>query len=89
MRRTEKGLACGAITAEHYQVFAVLLYQFHNSNGKVFPVLQTAPNMSAACDTIAEAVKALEACGLLAWVNYLTRKIHGRLAGVVQTSDLT
>ncbi len=75
MRRKGKGQAYGAITAKAYQVLAALLYQFHNSKtGKCFPSYERIAEHVGCCrDTVAEAIKALEACGLLTWVNTLKR----------------
>ncbi len=75
MRRRRKGCAYGAITAKAYQVLAALLYQFHNSKtGRCFPSYKRiAEHVGCCADTVAEAIKALEACGLLTWVNCLKR----------------
>ncbi len=89
IRRKGKGRAYGAITAKAYQVLAALLYQFHNSKtGKCFPSYKRIAERVGCChDTVAEAIKALEACGLLTWVNTLKRvHIEGpALFGPAQT----
>ncbi len=75
MRRRGKWRAYGAVTAKAYQVLAALLYQFHNSKtGMCFPSYERIAEHVGCCrDTVAEAIKALGACGLLTWVNTLKR----------------
>lgn len=75
MRRTEKGRAYGAVTAKAYAVLQVLLWSFHNAgSGRCFPSYATiAEKAGCAVSTVGEAVKMLEAAGLLQWVNRLAR----------------
>ncbi len=75
MRRTEKGCAYGAITAKALAVLEALLLGFHNArSGLCFPSYATiAERAGCARSTVAEALKALEAAGVLTWVNRLVR----------------
>jgi AraC-like DNA-binding protein len=63
-RRTEKG-----------NVLEVLLWGFHNArSGLCFPSLATiAQRAACAPSTVCEALKALEATGVLSWVNRIAR----------------
>lgn len=75
MRPTQKGKHYGAITAKAYAVLEALLWGFHNAKtGLCFPSYETIAER-AGChrDTVAEAIKALEAVGLLTWVNRIKR----------------
>ena len=75
MRPTEKGKHYGAITAKAYAVLEALLWTFHNArSGLCFPSYESIA-AAAGCnrDTVAEAIKALEAAGLLSWVNRIRR----------------
>jgi Helix-turn-helix domain len=75
MRPTEKGKHWGAITAKAFEVLKALLWAFHNVvTGKCFPSYEKIAE-AAGChrSTVAEAIKMLEAAGLLTWVNRLTR----------------
>ena len=75
MRPTEKGKHYGAITAKAYAVLEALLWTFHNARtGLCFPSYESIAD-AAGCnrDTVAEAIKALEAAGLLSWVNRIKR----------------
>lgn len=75
MRRTEKGRAYGRVTAKAFAVLGALLYSFHNArSGLCFPSYESiAERAGCARSTVAEAIKALEAAGLLTWVNRLKR----------------
>ena len=73
--RTEKGKAYGAITAKAYDVLEALLWEFHNArSGLCFPSYEKiADRARCARSTVAEALKALEAAGVMTWVNRLVR----------------
>jgi len=75
MRRTEKGKAYGPITAKALAVLEALLWGFHNArSGLCFPSYEKiADRAKCARSTVAEAIKALEDCGLLSWVNRIVR----------------
>ena len=75
LRRTEKGRAYGAISAKAYAVLEALLWGFHNArSGLCFPSYEKiADRAGCARSTVAEAIKALEDCGLLSWVNRIVR----------------
>lgn len=75
MRKAEPGKHYGEITAKAYAVFEALLWGFHNArSGLCFPSYEAiAEKAGCARSTVAEALKALEAAGLLSWVNRITR----------------
>jgi hypothetical protein len=75
MHRTEKGKAYGAISAKALAVLEALLWGFHNArSGLCFPSYETiAERAGCARSTVAEALKALEAAGVMTWVNRLVR----------------
>ena len=75
LRRTDKGKAYGAISAKAYAVLEALLWGFHNArSGLCFPSYEKiADRAGCARSTVAEAIKALEDCGLLSWVNRIVR----------------
>jgi DNA-binding MarR family transcriptional regulator len=75
MRRTEKGRAYGQITAKALAVLEALLWGFHNAkSGLCFPSYETiAERAGCARSTVGEALKALEAAGVLTWVNRIMR----------------
>jgi DNA-binding MarR family transcriptional regulator len=81
MRRTEAGKAYGAITAKALAVLEALLWGFHNArSGLCFPSYdRIAERAGCARSTVAEALKALEAAGVLTWVNRLVRIRERRL----------
>jgi hypothetical protein len=74
-RRTEPGRHYGVISAKALAVLKALLWQFHNAgSGACFPSYEAiAEAVGCARSTVAEALKALEAAGLLTWVNRLVR----------------
>ena len=74
-RRTEKGKHYGLLTAKYLDVLEALLWGFHNArSGLCFPSLATiAKAADCAVSTVAEAIKALEAVGILSWVNRIAR----------------
>ena len=74
-RRTEKGKHYGLLTAKCLDVLEALLWGFHNArSGLCFPSLaKIAEAARCAASTVAEALKALEAVGVLSWVNRIVR----------------
>jgi DNA-binding transcriptional MocR family regulator len=98
MRRTEAGKHYGTVTAKALAVLEALLWRFHNArSGLCFPSYERiAAVAGCARSTVAEALKALEAAGLLSWVNRITRirdaerDLFGRLVPrwrVIRTSN--
>jgi AraC-like DNA-binding protein len=75
MRKTEAGKHYGDITAKALDVLDALLWGFHNArSGLCFPSYEAiAEKAGCARSTVAEALKALEASGLLSWVNRIVR----------------
>jgi len=75
-RRTEAGKHYGPLTAKALAVLRALLWDFHNSkSGLCFPSYEAiAEKAGCARSTVAEAIKALEEAGILAWVNRITRQ---------------
>jgi hypothetical protein len=94
-RPTEPGKHYGRITAKQLRVFEALLWGFHNARtGLCFPSYEAiAEAAGCARSTVAEAIQALEAAGLLSWVHRLKRvsvRIAGRIGWhvkVVRTSN--
>jgi AraC-like DNA-binding protein len=74
-RRTEKGKHYGLLTAKCLDVLQALLWGFHNAqSGLCFPSLaKIAEAAGCAPSTVAEAIKALEAVGILSWVHRIAR----------------
>jgi Helix-turn-helix domain len=74
-RRTEKGKHYGEITAKFLDVLAALLWGFHNAaTGKCFPSYERiAERAHCGRTTVYEAIHALEAVGIMTWVNRITR----------------
>ena len=88
MRATEQGRHYGAITAKCYAVYAALLMGFHNNDsGRCFPSYDAIAEAAGCCRrTVAMALAALEAAGLLSVVNRLVRvKWRDELALVWRT----
>ena len=75
MHRTEKGKHYGKLTAKYVAVLEALLWCFHNArSGLCFPSYETiAERAKCTASTVGEAIKALEDCGLLSWVNRIVR----------------
>jgi helix-turn-helix protein len=75
MRATEKGRAYGQVTAKTYAVFCALLMGFHNcGTGRCFPSYDRICEAAGCCrQTVATALAALEAAGLLSVANRLLR----------------
>jgi AraC-like DNA-binding protein len=74
-RRMEKGRAYGVVTAKALAVLEALLWGFHNAkSGVCFPSYERiAEAAGCARSTVAEALKALEAAGVLSWVQRIKR----------------
>src|SRR4051812_42487873 len=74
-RKTEKGKHYGLLTGKFVDVLHALLWLIHDGrSGQCNPAYETIANKAAcARSTVCEAIKALEACGLLSWVNRITR----------------
>ena len=75
MHRTEKGKHYGKLTAKYVAVLEALLWSFHNArSGLCFPSYEKiAERARCTASTVGEAIKALEDCGLLSWVNRIVR----------------
>jgi Helix-turn-helix domain len=75
MRRTEPGRHYGTISAKFCAVLEALLFGFHNAHtGRCFPSYDTiAERAGCARSTVYEAIRALEAAGVLTWVNRIAR----------------
>jgi Helix-turn-helix domain len=75
MRRTEPGKAYGVLSAKAFAVLEALLWGFHNArSGVCKPSYETiAERAGCARSTVAAALKALEAAGVLTWVHRLVR----------------
>jgi len=73
--RTEPGKHYGQITAKALAVLEALLWGFHNArSGICFPSLATIGERArCAVSTVQKAIAALEAAGLLTWVNRIKR----------------
>ena len=89
-RRRAPGHAYGAgITAKALDVLEALLWKFHNSkSGLCFPSYDTlAAAVGCARSTVAAALKALEAGGVLTWVNRIKRVREAGRVRVIRTSN--
>jgi hypothetical protein len=86
---TEPGKHYGAVTAKAEAVGRVLLWVFHNAGtGRCFPSYEAIAK-AADCnrDTVAEAIKMLEAAGILTWCNRRARVRIGGATKVIRTSN--
>jgi Helix-turn-helix domain len=86
---TEPGKHYGAVTAKAEEVGRVLLWVFHNcKTGLCIPGYDTIAK-AAGChrDTVAEAIKMLEAAGILTWCNRRARVRIGGAIKVIRTSN--
>ena len=74
-RHRQPGQHRGPLTRAYLEVLHALLWGFHNSRtGRCFPSYETIAKRAECCrDTVYEAIKALEAAGILTWVNRLVR----------------
>jgi hypothetical protein len=97
-RHKQSGQHRGPLTRAYLEVLEALLWGFHNSrDGRCFPSYETIAARAQCCrDTVYEAIKALEAAGILTWVNRLARvrfrekDLFGKLASrvrVIRTSN--
>jgi hypothetical protein len=73
--RTEKGKAYGVVTAKFLAVLDALVWGFHNAaTGRCFPSYEAiAQRAACARSTVYAAIYALEAAGILTWVNRIVR----------------
>ena len=78
LRAVEPGKHYGPLTAKAVAVLEAMLWGFHNArSGQCMPSYETiAERAGCARSTVAQALKALEAVGLLTWVNRLTRVLE-------------
>ena len=74
-RHKEPGQHRGPITRAFLEVLEALLWGFHNSRtGCCFPSYQRIAEKAECCvDTVYEALKVLERCGVLTWQHRITR----------------
>jgi hypothetical protein len=74
-RHKQPGQHRGPLTRAYLEVLAALLWGFHNSrDGRCFPSYEAIAARAQCCrDTVYEAIKALEAAGIMTWVNRLVR----------------
>lgn len=82
-RKTEARKHYGQLTAKALHVLEALLWTFHNAKtGLCFPSLKRLAE-AARCSpaTVQKAIRALEACGLLSWVNRIVRRREHGPAG--------
>jgi hypothetical protein len=89
MHPTEPGKHYGAVTAKAEEVGRGLLWVFHNfKTGLCIPGYDTIAK-KAGChrDTVAEAIKMLEAAGILTWCNRRARVRIGGATKVIRTSN--
>jgi hypothetical protein len=93
----EEGQHTGPVTRAFMDVLRALLYSFHNGkDGRCFPSYERIAAAANCCrSTVYAAIRALEAAGVLTWVNRLTkirvpeRDLFGRIATrwqVIRTS---
>jgi hypothetical protein len=75
MHRTGEGKHYGVLTAKFVAVLGALLWGFHNAaGGRCFPSYERiAEKADCARSTVYEAIRALEAAGILTWVNRIAR----------------
>jgi DNA-binding MarR family transcriptional regulator len=82
-RRTTARKHYGPLTAKAVDVLEALLWTFHNArSGLCFPSIRRIAEAAGCCPaTVVTALKALEAAGLLSWVNRLVRRRTHEPAG--------
>jgi hypothetical protein len=75
MHRTGQGKHYGVLTAKFVAVLGALLWGFHNAgSGRCFPSYERiAEKADCARSTVYDAIRALEAAGILTWVNRIAR----------------
>ena len=73
--RTEKGKHYGVLTGKFVRVLRAMLWLIHDGrSGQCNPSYETiADKAGCARSTVYEAIRALEAAGILSWVNRLTK----------------
>lgn len=73
--KTEKGKHYGVVTGKFVDVLHAMLWLIHDGkSGQCNPALATIADKAGCCsNTVIAAIKALEACGILSWVNRITR----------------
>ena len=86
---TEPGKHYGAVTAKAEEVGRVLLWVFHNvKSGLCIPSYDTiAKEVGCHRDTVGEAIKMLEAAGILTWCNRRTRVRIKGITKVIRISN--
>jgi hypothetical protein len=74
-RMREEGQHTGPVTRAFMDVLRALLYSFHNGrDGRCFPSYERIAASANCCrSTVYGAIRALEASGVLTWVNRLTK----------------
>ncbi|HEX3410322.1 MAG TPA: helix-turn-helix domain-containing protein [Stellaceae bacterium] len=74
-RKTEPGKHYGVLTGKFVQVLRALLWRIHDGrSGQCNPSGETIADKAGCCvNTVWAAIKALEACGILSWVNRIHR----------------
>jgi hypothetical protein len=74
-RHKRPGQHRGPLTRAYLEILEALLWGFHNSrDGRCFPGYEAIAKRAQCCrDTVAKAIKALEAAGVLTWANRLIR----------------
>jgi len=75
VQHKQPGQHRGPLTRAYLEVLEALLWGFHNSrDGRCFPSYETIAARAQCCrDTVYHAIKALEAAGILTWVNRMVR----------------
>jgi Helix-turn-helix domain len=75
MRRSGEGKHYGVLTAKFVAVLGALLWGFHNAqSGRCFPSYERiAEKADCSRATVYSAIHALEAAGILSWVNRIAR----------------
>jgi hypothetical protein len=73
--RTEPRRHYGMLTGKFIDVLHALLWLIHDGkSGQCNPAYATIADKAGCCpNTVCAAIKALEACGILSWVNRITR----------------
>ncbi len=79
----------GALTTKTLRVLKALLWDFHNAHtGHCFPSYETiSEKAECAVSTVAKAVVALEAAGILTWANRLVRLTIRGIPKLIRTSN--
>lgn len=88
-RRRQPGQHIGPLTRTFLEVLRALLWGFHNGQtGKCFPSYDAiAAKAGCSRDTVCQAIKALEAANVLAWVHRLSRVRFQGLPRLIRTSN--